>query len=385
MRVPAICGYQQMFVYGVPTTNPFGREREIGILSNFLRSGQPVGLMGVRRVGKTSLLLASLRQSSLPYIYLSAEEFTSGKSFDFHSFISGYVVSVTSTLYSLAGYRVLTDKGRSWLRQLRDLVGAIKVTFNIPEVSATLDVTLEKVERRKRLEEELPRIVDLPQIMAERFGVPRVVIAIDEFQYLNLAKQSIPNVFHVLRSRWQFHTRVSYVISGSLIGMMNELLSSRDQPFYQFFYLMKVGPLPPDVSRDFLRRGFEHYGVRVGEEEIDRVVDYVDGLPAWLNLVGLKVVSEGKSVNQVLDTLTQDINVVNAIEGDLRKLSPGARSVLKRLAMLGGQGRPRDLGDDRWGVVRALQQLIRYGIVEREDEGNYRIVDPLLVHYLRGN
>ncbi|ARM77181.1 ATPase [Acidianus manzaensis] len=374
-----------MFIYGVPTTNPFGREKEIGVLSNFLKSGQPVGLMGVRRVGKTSLLLASLHRVSLPYIYVSAEEFTSGKSFDFYSFVSSYAVSVTSVLYSFAGYKVLIEKGKSVVKQLRDLIGAVKVTFNIPEVSATLDVTLDKVERKKRLEDEFPKIVDLPQIMAEKFGIPKVVVAIDEFQYLTLAKQSMPNIFHVLRSKWQFHTRVSYVISGSLIGMMDELLNSKDQPFYQFFYLMKVEPLSSKASKEFLKRGFEYYGVRINDEEIDEIINYVDGLPAWLNLVGLKIVNERKSVGDVLNSLVEDVNVVNAVEGDLKKLSPKAKSVVKKLAILGGEGRPKDLGDDRWGVIRALQQLIRYGIVEKKDRGIYKIIDPLLVHYLKGD
>ncbi|MBB5253520.1 hypothetical protein [Sulfurisphaera ohwakuensis] len=73
--------------------------------------------------------------------------------------------------------------------------------------------------------------------------------------------------------------------------------------------------------------------------------------------------------------------MTNAIEGDLRKLSPSARSVLRKLASLGGKGRPKDLGDNIWTVNRALAQLMRYGYVEKEERGIYKILDPMIVHY----
>ena len=44
----------------------------------------------------------------------------------------------------------------------------------------------------------------------------------------------------------------------------------------------------------------------------------------------------------------------------------------------------RGLEESVWAVSGALSQLIRYGIVEREDWGVYRVLDPMVVHYLRG-
>lgn len=211
-------------------------------------------------------------------------------------------------------------------------------------------------------------------MLAERLGIERVVIAVDEFQYLRFARQSVPEIFHVKRSKWQLQKRASYVNSGPAIGMVREIVSSKDQPFYQFFYLMRITPFTREVSEEFLRRGFNAEGVNVSGDEIMEIVDYVDGFPTWLNLVGLKVVVEGKPVKEVLRGLPRDENVINAVEGDLRKLSPSARAVLKKLAELGGEVRPKDLEANVWAVNRALSQLIRYGIVEREDRGVYRVL-----------
>ncbi|AAK42841.1 ATP-binding protein [Saccharolobus solfataricus] len=371
------------FIYGRPTNNPFGREKEIESLLGLYKLGQPVGLIGPRRIGKTSLLLASLEHSSFPYSLISAEEFVRGeKGFDFAEFLSAYITSVTSTIYSKANYKIILEKGKSYLKQLRDLLGQVKVTFNIPELYSTIELTLDKAEKKKYLEKEFRDALDLPQILSEKFGLQRVVIAIDEFQYLRLAKQSIPGIFHIMRSKWQFHKNVTYVISGSLIGMMMELLSSRNQPFYQFFYLMKVNPFDRKTSIEFLRKGFEVNNLDVKSEEIELIVDQVDGFPAWLNLVGIKIVTEKRSANEVINSLVKDINLVTALENDLKRLSPTARAVLKNLASLGGAGSPKDLGLDLLTVTRGLKQLMNYGLVEKEGRGIYRIVDPILIKYL---
>jgi hypothetical protein len=216
--------------------------------------------------------------------------------------------------------------------------------------------------------------------LAEKFNI-RIVIAIDEFQYLNFAKQAVPEIFHVMRSKWQFQKRVSYVISGSAVGMLKEIMSSKNQPFYQYFYSIRVNPFNRETSKEFLRKGFETDGVKVSEEYIEKIVEYVDGFPAWLNLVGIKVELEGE-VEKALSSLPFDDNVISAIEGDLNKLSPTARSVLRKLAKLGGTGSPRDLGENEWSVQRGLKQLIRYGYVEREERGIYKIIDPMVTHYL---
>ncbi|BDB99680.1 AAA family ATPase [Saccharolobus caldissimus] len=372
------------FIYGPPTPNPFGRDQEINTLVKFMKNGQPVSLIGPRRIGKTSILLASLNRSSLPYVLISIEEFIRGeKGFNFAEFISAYISNITTITYSFAGYKFqFLEKTKSYLKQIRELIGAIKITLNLPELTTLIDVVLDKAQKGKNLSEEFSKALDLPQILAEKFGIERIVIALDEFQYLKLAKQTSPEIFHIMRSKWQFHKNVTYIISGSATGMLREIINTKDQPFYQFFYLMRVNPFDEEKSKEFLKRGFEVEKVNVSDKEVEDIVSYVDGFPAWLNLVGIKVVVERKPISVILNSLPYDDNVVNAIEGDLRKLSPSARSVLRKLANLGGKGRPKDLGDNIWAVNRALTQLMRYGYVEKEERGVYRILDPMIVHYL---
>ncbi len=48
------------FIFGKPTENPYGREKEIDILLRLINRNQPTALIGVRRIGKTSILLTAL-------------------------------------------------------------------------------------------------------------------------------------------------------------------------------------------------------------------------------------------------------------------------------------------------------------------------------------
>lgn len=123
----------------------------------------------------------------------------------------------------------------------------MKVTLRAPEATASIKLVLDKAERRRSIEDELPGLLDVPQALAEKLGIERAIVAIDEFQYLALAKQAAPQIFHVTRSKWQFHRNITYVISGSLVGMINELLNSRNEQFYQFFYLMKLSPFTKET------------------------------------------------------------------------------------------------------------------------------------------
>ncbi|EZQ11388.1 ATPase [Candidatus Acidianus copahuensis] len=375
------------FIYGPPTDTPFGREDDIRKVTLYMRRGQPLSLIGPRRIGKTSILLASIKQLNYPSVIVNAEEFVENeKGFDLHSFVSYTLESVMAEAYERAGKgHRLKEIVKKSMRSLREMLGAIKVSFSIPEINSRIELFLDKAEKGSKIGEEFSEVLDIPEILCEELGFERFIVIIDEFQYLRLAKQSMPELFHKMRSRWQFHKRVSYVISGSAVGMLEEIMSSKNEPFYQFFLIERVYPFTRDVSIEFLRKGFEVERVKYDLKNIDKIVDYVDGFPAWLNLIGIKVVMRGSTENieSFLITLLEDDNVRIAIDRDLGKLKPSAKSVLKKIAQLGGSAKVKDVVEDkRWKANEALEQLRRYGYIERKEKGVYSILDPMVVHYL---
>jgi len=139
-------------------------------------------------------------------------------------------------------------KGKEVIDKLRELIGYVKLSFNIN--IGEVELFLEKGN------EYIPSLLDLPQRLAEEFKVD-LVIAIDEFQYLRLASQNYPGLFNVLRSKWQFHKNVSYVISGSSVGLLEYMFSNKKEPFYQFFFPLYIKAFDESTSKLFLIQGFK--------------------------------------------------------------------------------------------------------------------------------
>jgi hypothetical protein len=62
---------------------------------------------------------------------------------------------------------------------------------------------------------------------------------IDEFQELaelnhfNAIKEILGDIFLFLRSHWQKHLRINYIISGSKLSLMKQILTHENAPFFK--------------------------------------------------------------------------------------------------------------------------------------------------------
>lgn len=374
------------FVFGKPIDEPFDREREIESLLTMIKRRQPVAVIGVRRIGKTSIILKALKEINNPKVYISAEEFVEGKGFDLKSFLSALSsLLLTSVINYLEPHRRISlavkIKGKELLERLRELVGYVKIKFNIN--LAELDVLF----LNKGLKEGVPQILDLPQRVAEELGIENVVVAIDEFQYLRLASQNFPGLFNLLRSKWQFHSKVSYVISGSSVGLLEKMFSSKVEPFFQFFFPIYVKNFDEDVSLAFLKKGFEDEGKLFEEEALRLATKELDGIPAWLNYFGLKCLECEKvtlhCARKVLEGMYFNDPIIRSIVmGEYNKLGKNAREVLRFLAK---KGDLRGIGLSKSSLSEGIKSLLDYGYIVRKERGVYSIVDPIVakvIYYL---
>jgi len=373
------------FIFGKPTDNPFDREEEIRTLLTLINRKQPVSVIGSRRVGKTSILLKVMSSISTPHVYISAEDFVEGKSFDLKSFLisfSGLIIAETLKFLDTRRKFIfdIKEKGEKLISSLRDLIGYAKISLNLN--LAEVEVLLEN---KENLRDTTRGILDLPQKMAETMGKDLVII-VDEFQYLRLAEQNLPGLMHMMRSKWQFHKNVEYIVSGSAVGILEKMFSTNTEPFYQFFYPVYVKPFTKDVSKVFLMEGFKDEGKSFEEEGIEKAIEELDGFPAWLNYFGIKALSCNKvdndCVEKTIKEIVQDPIIRNIIEGEYNKLGKNARAILSLLAKKGGEGNLRGINLSRSSVNEGLKSLLGEGYITRVNRGVYKIVDPLFVKVL---
>ncbi|AWR95277.1 AAA family ATPase [Acidianus brierleyi] len=371
------------FIFGRPIDEPFDREEEIKALNELISRNQPTAVLGIRRIGKTSIILNVLKNQNIPKIYINVEDFIEGKSIDIIGLFSYFSSSLLSEAIKFMEPRkripiVLKEKGEEAIKTLREILGYIKINFNINlgKVEIFLDST-----KKGGIKESLKELLDLPQEISENIN-KKILIVLDEFQYLKLGEQNFPGLFHSLRSKWQFQNNVEYVISGSAVGMLENIFK-KNQPFYQFFFPIYIKPFCKDKSEEFLSEGFQDEGKTFLEDGIKKAVEYLDGIPAWLNYFGIKSVLECRTIdekcaNKVIEDIYKDPVIQVIIKDEYNKLGKNARKILKFIANKGGEGNLRGIELSRSSINEGIKSLFNEGYIERKDRGVYRIIDPIM-------
>lgn len=363
------------FIFGrelVSEDELFNREVELDIVVKSCSLRQPLAVIGYRRIGKSSLLnIAKLR---LEHNFIVAKFSVEGV-----SSLEDYAERLSKALILEAISKSLRLRIKEYVgvrigRALNMFLGSIKeLGVRLDNVEFYIKTHNDFIEGRIKPVEFIGEVLDLPQRVGEDLNKP-VVVMIDEFQQVRMLKQPFPNILRLMRSRFQSHSRVNYIISGSEIGVMEGMLNKRDQPFYAFFRILRLEPFSRETSISFLRDGLKELGATCSESVLEHVYEITRGFPAWLNLAGIKLLEGSCSVESFL----RDPTIKSVVNMDLSGLTRKELNVLKSIAK--GSRTPSELKVSN--VFRVLKALRRRGLIDKGDEG-YFIVDPIIEYTLK--
>ncbi|AFK22079.1 ATP-binding protein [Pyrococcus sp. ST04] len=344
----------------------FDREEELEELKKAVRRYPIVLLLGIRRVGKSSLLKVALNELENG-IYIDVRELY---------FSSGGWITVDSLTNALE--RALNSLKPSFRRKITEALRSVK---GVTVAGVTL-----KFESR----------VSLPDVLNALNDVG-VIMAFDEAQYLR---------YYGARGGKEFLAMVAYaydnlenmrfVFSGSEVGSLHDFLGTAnyDSPLYGRVYgEITVKPFSRELSREFFRRGFEEAGMKVEEKLIERTVELLDGIPGWLVEFGYNYI-ETRDFDRAMESVI--LKAEKFMEGELRELARRSERyilILKAIAM----------GFDRWELIkdylearsgkipnprlanllRNLEKMSWIRKVYRDGTKRYEIVDPVVARILR--
>jgi Holliday junction resolvase len=148
---------------------------------------------------------------------------------------------------------------------------------------ASIKTTIRALPRAEMTDELARLCLDLPERLAEALD-RHIVIAIDEFQELAGLTRGA-DVLPIIRSTWQRHRRVGYVVSGSGRTLLEDMVTRQHSPFFQHFTLMYVEPFARDEAIALLtaEAGREH---PIPLPLAARAVSVLGGHPFYLQLLG---------------------------------------------------------------------------------------------------
>ncbi|MEW6670019.1 MAG: ATP-binding protein [Thermodesulfobacteriota bacterium] len=215
-------------------------------------------------------------------------------------------------------------------------------------------------------------------------------VVLDEFQEISELRES-RQIEGIMRSHIQTQENASYFFVGSRRRLLLEIFNERKRPFYKSAINYALGPLPKDEAIIFIVSRFKSAGRRCPEETAERIYYRVGGYPYYLQRIPYTMYELGdkKVTDATYEEALQEVvkeeepyfqTKLEALSVHQKRLlyalsieptaAPFVISYMKRhnLASMGG-------------ARGALKVLLALDYVERHEDGQYRVVDPLFALY----
>lgn len=275
--------------------------RELSELHKAIDRGYPiVALLGVRRIGKTSVLRTFLSE------------------------VCGIYVDLRGVVRRADLEVRIADSISSSLRKVKKFIEGIR----------GVEIAGFSVEIRWRGSDSVSLAGLLSEINKKK---KRFVVALDEVQLVRPPLSA--ELRNLLAYGYDNLEYVTFVVAGSEIGMLRDFLGYENpsSPLYgRYVHEVYVERFDEEASREFLKEGFREEGVEVPAEVIDQAVEFFDGIVGWLVLFGRRYV-DGYRDMEVVRNMAIELSYEELI-----KLGYRERAVLKAVAH----------GCRTWGDVR---------------------------------
>ena len=344
----------------------FDRERELKELKEAVKRGERLLLLlGLRRLGKSSLLNVTLNELTYPSIKVDVR-----KTYSEFSSVNRYVIG-KMLLSGMSGRKKLVEETKLFLERIRGVsVSGLRLEITSKDFSIT-------------------ELLEALNEYGEKSG--RVIIAFDEAQYLRFGGAT--RYDGILAYAVDNLENITFILTGSEVGLLFDFLKFDDPEaplFGRYHHDITLDRFSPEMSAEFLRNGFEEANFEVSEQEIEGAVEELDGIPGWLALYGYTRVTRNLGHEETINEVLREAK--SLIQTELSKLfaySPRYRVILKAIAL--GYSRWKDIKDYltlKLGYINdsnfsaLIENLVKSGYVEKK-EGRYIIPDPVLEKVFR--
>ena len=312
------------FKYGCVVESDFFCPRPLlqNRLTEYVRDGQNVVLVGERRMGKTSLVFAvckSLRGYRMLYVDLLNIRT-----------VSDFCNRVATAAAQMGKQASFGSRAMSFVSRLRPTL-SVDPDNGMPVISVDTKTA------------EDPRSMSDVVSLVERFArEERIFVVFDEFQEVRKL-DACDQVLAVLRSRIQLLQDTCFIFSGSVRADMVSIFTDPASAFYKSALTLEVSCIPDDDFIPFLLRRFASGNRKADADFIRRILDFTNRTTGDVQQLCAAVWStteDGQKL-QVADisTALQDIFATEGgqFEFQTAKLTRYQLKALVALAKFGGE------------------------------------------------
>lgn len=357
------------------------RDMELAEIASTIRNRGKLFLVGPRRFGKTSLLVAAAQeaeQQGVIVLRFDAEKYET--------------LPLLAQAMLTGAARALKGPVERTLQAITEVASRLRPRFSVDQ-QGSISVGIEAGGTA-----ELPVLtdaLDAIDALAARSGRETSVM-IDEVQ--QIVVDGGPTAEKQLRATIQQHRNTSYILAGSAVRLLSAMTSDVNRPFYRLGARLFLGPLPRDQFTEFLQHGFDRGGMRIEPGALEAILDLCDDVPynvqrlaheAW------EMMRAGEA-----PVLTRDV-VRDAAEQIVRRedpaytqvwtqLSRNQKKALKAVITHGGERLQSGAVSAELGIptssmqaaLKALEDVHLIRPVEERGQARYAPVDPFLAVWL---
>lgn len=230
--------------------NTVGRALKLGDKIN-------VAIIGMRRIGKTELLMKFREGSKEITPYLNLQRVGSPESF---------ILAYIRELVFEAARKKGVVKSKTDVVDWRDIL--------IIASKLGIDVEVKKIQDAESLEV----LFVLQEPILERLD-EHCIYLIDEFQEaLDIDK----NFLNIMRSTVEKQRRICYVAAGSAITTMERIFSDKEQPFFGQFRRVYLGGLSKEDTKTLVKTILRDHGIAIDDRGLGLAYKLTSGHPFYL-------------------------------------------------------------------------------------------------------
>ncbi|WP_054837028.1 AAA family ATPase [Metallosphaera hakonensis] len=245
----------------------YDRDKEIDEIRQSIERGVWIAVYGIRRVGKTSVVNVAVNDPNYIVIKINLMRMYNPrrKVYARSQFMGVFLEGINNAIkkYTLGGRAI---------RYISNILGTDEKS------SIELNAVRIKTRLKKFREEDVSSVVrEIDQLAKD--NRKKLVLVFDEAQELMRVNGiNSSSVFHDI---YDYCKSTTVVFTGSMVGLVEKMLKELEyqKPFFgRYIRKIRVERFELNRSKDFLMRGFEEEGIKVGEDILVEAVRRFDGV-----------------------------------------------------------------------------------------------------------
>ena len=242
-------------------------EETAHLMSNF-QSLTNTAIISPRRWGKSSLVaksIQSVKEKQKDILFVRMNIFKCETQQEFYAIFAKRIIEEISS------------SAENLLSNAKEFISRLLPKLSLSDPAGQYEIALGIDLKNNPIGED---VLDLPQQIALK-KKKKIIVCIDEFQQIGTFPDTL-KFQKILRSHWQTHSDVAYILYGSKKHMMMNIFGEYESPFYRFGDMMFLPKIANDEWGKYLTGRFKDTGKSISSDLAVYLAEQVENHPYYV-------------------------------------------------------------------------------------------------------